>query len=75
MKTNITEVRSDYYNTEERCYYIDAWVDDNDEGFSVAKVYDNPLKIECQPGREDYFSDPIVQGEIVSVIKEIFSIK
>ena len=63
MKTNITEVRSDYYNAEEKCYYIDAW------------VYDNPLRIECVDGREDYFSDPIVQEEIVSVINEIFSIR
>lgn len=75
MKTNITEVRSDYYDAEEKCYYIDAWVDDNDDGFSVARVYDNPLWIECVDGREDYFSDPIVQEEIVSVINEIFSIR
>lgn len=71
MRTNITEVRSDYYDTEERCYYIDAWVDDNDNGFSVAKVYDSPLSVECIEGKEIYFSDNIVQREIVALIKDI----
>lgn len=73
MVTGISEVRSDYYCTAERCYYIDAWVGNDDDGFSVARVYDSPLAIECLDGKEDFFSDPIVQREIVSVIKDIVS--
>ena len=71
----ITEVYSGYYDDDEHCYYIDAWVDDIEEGFSVAKVYDNPLRIECIEGQDNFFSDPMVQEEIVLVIKSIFGLK
>ena len=71
MITNITEVRSNYYCVEEHCYYIDVWVDYNDDGFSVAKVYDDPLEVSCIPGKEMYFAQAIVQDEIVSLIKYI----
>ena len=71
----ITEVYSGYYDDDEHCYYIDVWVDDIEEGFSVAKVYDNPLQIECIEGQDDFFSDPMVQEEIVLVIKSIFGLK
>ena len=67
----ITEVRSDYYCDDEHCYYIDVWENNEEEGKSVAKVFDNPLRITCQPGREHLFADPVVQEEIVMVVKEI----
>ena len=66
----ITEVRSDYYCDEERCTYIDVWENNEEEGKSVAKVYSDPLKVVCQPHRERLFADPIVQEEILLVIKE-----
>lgn len=35
------EVRNDYFNDEEKCFYIDAWTtkNPNEEGIVVAKVY------------------------------------
>lgn len=69
----ITEVRSDYYCESEGCTYIDIWIDDQDEGMSVAKVYDQPyVKVRCQPGKEMLFADPIVQEEIISVLEKYF---
>ena len=41
MQKYIDEVRSDYYCEEEKCTYIDAWYHGNEEGFSVAKVYND----------------------------------
>lgn len=41
MQKYIDEVRSDYYCDEEKCTYIDAWYHGNEEGFSVAKVYND----------------------------------
>lgn len=66
----ITEVRSDYYNEQEKCHYIDVWLEGEEEGFSVAKIYENPLKIVCQEGREKYFASPEVQEEIAKVVED-----
>lgn len=72
----ITEVRSDYYCDDERCTYIDVWVANKEEGFSVARVFDHPrIRVECQPGKENYFADPLVQEEIVLVLEEYFEEK
>jgi len=35
------EIRNDYFDEDEQCVYIDAWLtdDDNEEGKVIAKVY------------------------------------
>ena len=72
----IQEVRSDYYCDDEGCTYIDVWDDSvvdewgEPDGFSVAKVFSNPLRVVCQPNKEKFFAEPIVQEEILNVVKE-----
>lgn len=67
--STITEVRSDYYCNSEGCTYIDVWENDEDEGKSVAHVYSSPLRVECVKGQEMLFADPLVQEEILEVVK------
>ena len=67
--STITEIRSDYYCKSEGCTYIDVWENDEDEGKSVAHVYSSPLRVECVKGQEMLFADPLVQEEILEVVK------
>lgn len=67
--STITEVRSDYYCNSEGCTYIDVWENDEEEGKSVAHVYSSPLRVECVKGQEMLFADPLVQEEILEVVK------
>lgn len=64
------EVRSNYYNTEEKATYIDAWhtSSDEEEGTVVAKVFDN--------GTVEYLNNTAktetnIQEEIKKVLKEL----
>lgn len=71
MKHNIyAEVRSNFYDEEDKCIVIDAWKTSNpdEEGLAVAKIYDN--------GNVDYLYpdsryDKIVQEEIKSVVANL----
>jgi hypothetical protein len=67
--STITEIRSDYYCNSEGCTYIDVWENDEEEGKSVAHVYSSPLRVECVKGQEMLFADPLVQEEILEVVK------
>ena len=64
------EVRSNYYNTNEKATYIDAWHTSSDEeaGTVVAKVFNNGtveyLKKEAE-------TETNIQEEIKKVLKEL----
>ena len=64
------EIRSDYYDEEEKATYIDAWktLNGEEEGIVVAKVFDN-RKIEYT--KEAYKNDELINEEIQEVLKTL----
>jgi hypothetical protein len=72
--SNFKEVRSNYYNEEEKATYIDAWktANDNEEGKVVVKVFDN--------GTVEYLvesakTDALIQDEIQTILNKLTSRK
>lgn len=44
-EVNVTEVRSDFFDENEKCWCVDAWIDDNDDGVVAAKIYPATLEV------------------------------
>lgn len=68
------EIRSDYFDEEERCICIDAWEtdDDNEEGRTIAKIYeDDNLSIVYID--EDAITDSMAQNIIDDAIHRLES--
>lgn len=59
------EIRNDFYDEEEKCWYIDGWftADDNESGIVVARVFSDGRVIYT---KSSYATD----AEVLCAVKE-----